>query len=474
MFKDAFHNISRKSSGQSEAGSTPSDNDDEDDDDAEKPLSYTQRIVVKPVQYVFKSPSIPWEQSREYTSKMKRLFPKMKRVTKTLSEPETKQEMSKRQLMQRNASKKEVHNTISKGEQPSDLTRNESFVLLGVVLVLTIAVSHMEKAEISVPISVTALWLTIAFLLGYIVSEKRQTTRKEHHEKAELARQKAVLLAGAKESVKDDSVPSDFSSVLMNYEEPEQIEACDLLKERTLKYTSTDGSTLNQLIRLIGSEMFLSDRPEEELWKDKLLLSCGLRDRPTFLVNALFPWGSYLVYFELPPWVKKFENISEEEGDHVDIKAFKRFLKGDADYRNERLYVMPVVTDAKMAVRMVVPNKNEFRSNAGMAPVSWSQDDEHIDNTTGETRHAVLELAVDCMSDKTIRTFVSFMRRYLVTMTLEASVMIDKPHNSTENEPGAFLSFFKWDKVDLAKCTVLPPKSEQENMLGGKVYIPKK
>jgi Ca2+/Na+ antiporter len=234
---------------------------------------------VQPVQYVFKSPSIPrWEHSREYTSKMKRLFPKMKRVTKTLPEPETKQEMSKRQLMQRNASKKEVQKLIFKGEQPSDLTRNESFVLLGVVLVLTIAVSHMEKVEISVPISVTALWLTVAFLLGYIVSEKRQTTRKEHHEKEELARQKAVLLAGAKEPVKDDSVPSDFSSVLMNYEEPEQIEACDLLKERTLKYTSTDGSTLNQLIRLIGSEMFLSDRPEEELWKDKLLLRFVIKE----------------------------------------------------------------------------------------------------------------------------------------------------------------------------------------------------
>jgi hypothetical protein len=54
-----------------------------------------------------------------------------------------------------------------------------------------------------------------------------------------------------------------------------------------------------------------------------IFASCGLRDRPTFLVNALFPWGSYLVYFELPPWVKKFENISEDEGDHVDIKAFK-------------------------------------------------------------------------------------------------------------------------------------------------------
>jgi hypothetical protein len=174
--------------------------------------------------------------------------------------------------MQRNASKKEVQKFISKGEQPSDLTRNETFVLLGAILVLSIALSHVEKAEISVPISVTASWLTVAFLLGYIVSEKRQTTRKEHHEKEELARQKAMLLAGAKESVKDDSLPSDFSSVLLNYEEPEQIEACDLLKERTLKYTSTDGSTLNQLIRLIGSDMFLSDRPEEELWKDNFLL----------------------------------------------------------------------------------------------------------------------------------------------------------------------------------------------------------
>ena len=131
---------------------------------------------------------------------------------------------------------------------------------------------------------------------------------------------------------------------------------------------------------------------------------------------------------------------------------------------------MPVITDANLAVRMVAPNRCEFKVSAGQAPVAWSQDDEYTDNN-GKTRYAIIELAVDCLSDKTIRNFVSFMRPYLETMTCEAAVIIDEPFESEEEEPSAFLSFFKWDKINLAQCPVLPPRSAEENVRRGSVYL---
>lgn len=131
---------------------------------------------------------------------------------------------------------------------------------------------------------------------------------------------------------------------------------------------------------------------------------------------------------------------------------------------------MPVITDANLAVRMVAPTRSEFKVSAGRAPVTWSQDDESTDSN-GKTRYAILELAVDCLSDKTIRNFVSFMRPYLETMTCEAAVIIDKPFGSEEEEPSAFLSFFKWDKINLSQCPVLPPRSVEENVRRGSLYL---
>lgn len=150
----------------------------------------------------------------------------------------------------------------------------------------------------------------------------------------------------------------------------------------------------------------------------------------------------------------------------------QRFLLGNDEYRNPRIFVMPVVTDAKTPVRLVAPTRKEFKTSASSAPVTWSQEDENVD-ANGKVMAAILEIAVDCLSDKAIRTFTNFMKRYVETMTCEAALILDRPNESTCENTAAYLSFFKWDKVDLTSCAILPPKTEEEHIQIGSMYLTK-
>jgi len=49
----------------------------------------------------------------------------------------------------------------------------------------------------------------------------------------------------------------------------------------------------------------------------------GLRDTPSFVVNIMSQWANILIYFQMPSWIKDWNNIVEEEGDPDDVKALK-------------------------------------------------------------------------------------------------------------------------------------------------------
>jgi hypothetical protein len=56
----------------------------------------------------------------------------------------------------------------------------------------------------------------------------------------------------------------------------------------------------------------------------KTLHRNGLRDVPTFVVNIMTLWGTVLMYFRMPDWVKDLdESIVEKKEDTDNIKAFK-------------------------------------------------------------------------------------------------------------------------------------------------------
>jgi hypothetical protein len=98
----------------------------------------------------------------------------------------------------------------------------------------------------------------------------------------------------------------------------------------------------------------------------------GLRSFPTFFINILTMYGNILVYFQLPDWVKDWNDSLVEKDDdpsdvialkvksftsivfevyvvrgrdaHLFVKPFQRFLKGDDEYKAKSLKVLPGTT----------------------------------------------------------------------------------------------------------------------------------
>ena len=54
--------------------------------------------------------------------------------------------------------------------------------------------------------------------------------------------------------------------------------------------------------------------------------------------NLMLPSGNLVTYLQLPDWFDDWDNIPEEtEDDPPDVKAFKRFFKGDEEYQRKSL-----------------------------------------------------------------------------------------------------------------------------------------
>ncbi|KAL7541820.1 hypothetical protein ACHAXR_012554 [Thalassiosira sp. AJA248-18] len=215
--------------------------------------------------------------------------------------------------------------------------------------------------------------------------------------------------------------------------------------------------TIDPLFDLRGMDLFLTDDPEENIWRQPLLNQCGLRDTPTFIVNLMMPFGNMTAYFKLPDWMDDWNNIPEEKGDDPpDIKALKRFLMGDDEYRNARCKVIPHIVDGPLAIRLIRPKPAEHNMDGPRHPLTWSKIQKSIDSDTGRTHAALLECNVDLFSEKTIRKVINIVRPHLQSITIDVAIIISRPDDSDIEEPCACLGLWRIEKVDFESCAVFP------------------
>ena len=149
---------------------------------------------------------------------------------------------------------------------------------------------------------------------------------------------------------------------------------------------------VDPLFKLRGMDVFRADIPEERICRQPILEQNGLRDVPTFIVNLMLPGANLVVYFQMPSWIKKFEDIVEEEDDAEDTKAFKRFLKGTDQYRNKRWKILPCLVDGPYIIKAMGLPQKEVTIAGGRVGATWHEYDESIDSETGKRRAALLEV----------------------------------------------------------------------------------
>ena len=239
--------------------------------------------------------------------------------------------------------------------------------------------------------------------------------------------------------------------------------------DTTAMYASVMHKTVRQreidpIFILRGMDIFRSvGLPEERIFRQPILEKGGLRDVPTFVINAMLPLCNLVVYFEMPEWVKRFDDIPDEtENDPPDMKALKRFLRGDDSYRRPRFKVLASVIDGPWVVRSLSPQKGEivFDFNDWLK-LSWHKEDERIDPVTGKKRAAMLSVDIDSMGDSVARKVLSLVQGSIQKVKLDCAVIISKPAQSKVEEPSACIGLWRMDRIDMHQTSLLPEKDER-------------
>lgn len=164
-------------------------------------------------------------------------------------------------------------------------------------------------------------------------------------------------------------------------------------------------------------------------------LRCGLRDTPTLLSNMMLPFGNLITYLKLPDWIQDWDNIPEENDDDADdVKAFKRFLAGDDEYRNLRTYIVPHIVDGPLAVRLIKPPPVQVLIDGPRHPAKWTKHSKRVDPRTGKSNAALMEVDVDLLTNKRIRQIISIVRPHLASITIDLALVIAAPKESEVEE----------------------------------------
>jgi hypothetical protein len=224
-----------------------------------------------------------------------------------------------------------------------------------------------------------------------------------------------------------------------------------------------DDFVIEPILKLRGMDVFLTEQLESQVASHPWLISQGLRDVPTLVVNTLTQWGHILVYFEMPEWVEDWNSIVEDESDPDDVKALKRFLNGDSDYKNERLKVIPSLAEGPLAVKVLAPPKKETLLNCSLLPVSWQQYDPET-TSKGRKMCSAIEVTLDCVSARPMRAMAGIVKRNLQYLSVDMATVIGKPAGQADNEGEleACLGLWRMDHIDISACPQFPDRLANE------------
>ena len=189
----------------------------------------------------------------------------------------------------------------------------------------------------------------------------------------------------------------------------------------------------------------------------------GLRDKPTMIGNMMMPRGNLASYLQLPDWFDDWDNIPEEtEDDPPDVKAFKRFFKGDVEYQRRRAKCIPMVVAAPYVVKLIAPEPSAMTMHSPNHPITIKKVNKVVDPKTGKTTAAaVMEVGVDFYTSAAIGRIINIVMPHLKSITIDVAFVIEKPVDAVgeeANEPSACLGVWRIDKVDFVNFAQLPEK----------------
>lgn len=188
-----------------------------------------------------------------------------------------------------------------------------------------------------------------------------------------------------------------------------------------------------------GVDMWMTDSPQRNIARHPSVLGGRLAEEDTFLVNFLLPFGNLVAYFSIPPlsmFPPKLQGV------------WDRFCRGDQEYRDARLKLLPVVVDGPWIVKAAVGPGKSPALLGKVIPLQYFFRDPDL------VRKGVYEVDVIITASSIAKGILSVVRGHTKSVSIAFAFIIEGV--SEEELPESVLCCFQMHSLHLENCPILP------------------
>lgn len=159
-----------------------------------------------------------------------------------------------------------------------------------------------------------------------------------------------------------------------------------------------------------GIDVWITDNAERHIARHPAVLGGYLDREDTLVMNFLLPFGNFVAYFTIPPLEDMPSNISN---------VWTKFIRGNQQYRDGKLKLLPVVVDGPWIVKKAV--------GPGTSPAMLGKDLPLQYYFTDPTRHkkGVYEVDVLVTASRIARGILNVVKGHSKSLTIALGFIIE-------------------------------------------------
>ena len=188
-----------------------------------------------------------------------------------------------------------------------------------------------------------------------------------------------------------------------------------------------------------GVDVWLTDNAERNIARHPSVLGGKLDQEDSFIVNFLLPFGNLVAYFSIPPIEQMPANVAQ---------VWRQFIKGDQQYRDGKLKLLPIVVDGPWIVKKAV--------GPGTAPAVIGRDlplQYYFTDPTA-TKKGVYEVDVLVTASRIARGILNVVKGHTKSLTIAFAFINEASEES--QLPENVLCAFVCHQIHLEDCPHLP------------------
>jgi hypothetical protein len=193
-----------------------------------------------------------------------------------------------------------------------------------------------------------------------------------------------------------------------------------------------------------GVDIWITDNAERNISRHPSMLGGKLQEEDTFIVNFLLPFANLVAYFTVKPVDQMPPNVAN---------VWQAFIRGDQEYRDGKLKLLPVVVDGPWIVKKAV--------GPGTSPAMIGRDlplQYYFTEPTAEKK-GVFEVDVLVTASRIARGILNVVKGHTKSLTIAFAFIIEAAEQS--ELPETVLCAFQVHSLHLEDCPCLP-----EHLLG--------